>query len=128
ISNSRSNFHPLLIHALSCRTPMRGKVFKRKLFIAAIVLAMALVAVLLLVATDIFSPVQKKFLADGSVLILSDVSFAGSNVFLHGNQLERLLKNTIPSNGIAWSKFKLARPRPQTFSAPEGKSWLIGEF
>src|SRR5712671_3168867 len=107
---------------------MRWKSFRTKLLVASLVLATAIVAVLVLIITDNFSSVQKKVLPDGSTLILRNVSFTGTPAFLHGNHLERVLGNAIPSNGIAWSKFKLARPSSQTFSPPAGKSWLVAEF
>jgi hypothetical protein len=107
---------------------MPGKGFSTKLLVAGFVLATAVLAAVLWITSATSFSAQKKVLPDGSVLILSDISFAGRKAFMHGGQLEKILGNAIPSNGIAWSRFKLARPTPRQFSPPKGKSWLIAEF
>ncbi len=67
-------------------------------------------------------------LEDGSLLVLSRVSFSGRSEFTHGSMLQKLLGNTIPANGVQMFKFKLARATRQTFESPKGKSQLVAEF
>jgi len=102
----------------------------RTTLLLGIVSLIVVAVILLLVNTGVFSQTQSRQLADGSILILRNVSFTGTEPFLHGSQLERILKNAIPSNGIAVSRFTLSRPKSLSFSllpAP-GKTSLILEF
>jgi hypothetical protein len=62
------------------------------------------------------------------VLVLNQVSFGGTKEFIHGNGLEKVLKNAIPAKGVQLGRFKLTRPTLQTFEAPPGKSQLVAEF
>src|SRR6185436_4597383 len=66
--------------------------------------------------------------ADGSSLVLNRVSFDGTNEFIHGSVLEKLLKNAIPKNGVQLSQFRLTRPTLQKFEAPTGKSLFVAEL
>ena len=66
-------------------------------------------------------------LDDGSYLVLTCAQFGPANKFNHGNRLEKLLGNLIPSNGVAIARFKLNRPVQQTFS-PSAKPRLTAEF
>jgi RNA polymerase sigma factor (sigma-70 family) len=74
------------------------------------------------------SGTQAQRLADGSLLMLNRVSFIGTNNFSHGSVLEKLLKNSIPTNGVQLAKFKLTRPTAMKFEAPPGKSQFVAEL
>ena len=74
------------------------------------------------------SDTQAQRLADGSLLVLSRVSFDGTNNFTHGSMLEKLLGHAIPTNGLQLSTFKLTRPTTQKFEAPPGKSQFVAEL
>jgi len=71
---------------------------------------------------------QTQRLADGSLLMLNRVSFDGTNKFIHGSGLEKLLRNAIPTNGVQLSGFSLTRPTMQKFEAPPGKSQFVAEL
>ena len=91
-------------------------------------LIVAVAVVLLLIKSGVFSETQSKKLQDGSVLILRNVSFTGRAPFLHGSWLERILKNAIPSNGVALSKFNLSRATSISLLPAPGKTSLVLEF
>src|SRR5439155_8370846 len=71
---------------------------------------------------------QAQPLAEGSVLVLNRVSFGGTNEFLHGNGLEKVLKKVIPAKGVQLVGLKLTRPTLQKFEAAPGKTQLVAEF
>ncbi|MGO8928817.1 MAG: hypothetical protein ACLQU3_18270 [Limisphaerales bacterium] len=66
-------------------------------------------------------------LDDGSRLVLTRAAFGPTNLFTHGNRLEKVLGNIIPSNGVAIARFKLERPTQQSLFA-SGKPCLTAEF
>src|SRR5947209_5267522 len=105
-----------------------SKRLSTKVRIVAFVLVTMSIALFLLISTGRFSSVQEHVLPDGSTLILTSVSFTGNKTFLHGSQIEKILGDALPTNGIAVSKMKLVRATKEVFSAPNGKSWLIAEL
>ncbi len=99
---------------------------KRAIVVTAVILATGTTTFLVRDAVTGSSGSQP--LADGSVLVLNRVSFGGTNVFIHGNALEKALKNVIPAKGVKLSRFKLTRPTRQKFEAAPGKDQLAAEF
>lgn len=94
-------------------------------------IALALVVVLAATTAFWFSrnrELRQVRLDDGSLLLVNSVSCAQPNRFLHGKPVEKLLGNTIPANGLRLAKLQLARPIPQVFPAPSGKSELVVEL
>lgn len=101
---------------------------KTAILVTAAVLATGTTAVV--VTNTVTGPtnIQTQRLQDGSLLVLNRVSFDGTNKFIHGSGLEKLLKNAIPTNGVQLLKFKLTRPTMQRFQAPPGKSQFVAEL
>jgi hypothetical protein len=71
--------------------------------------------------------IRSQRLSDGSVLILSQVAYGTTNLVLHGNAIERLLGDLIPSTGIHVLGHSLHRPQRRSYSY-EGKPILVLEF
>jgi hypothetical protein len=82
----------------------------------------ALLACLLLVwvtVSLVWTPgeIRSQRLEDGSLLALTRVKFGTTNVFIHGNLLEKVLGNLIPARGVhvpfTPARFRLDRPKKQ---------------
>jgi hypothetical protein len=79
-----------------------------------IILAMALLAMGWTIVAVLW-PATPQRLADGSLVTLKQLKFGPTNEFTHGQALERMLGNVIPSNGLRIAKFQLQRPARVNF-------------
>jgi hypothetical protein len=60
-------------------------------------------------------------LPDGTLVRLTRLKFDDLNTFLHGSALEKLLGNSLPTNGLGAGRFRLNRPvraNPYVFEQP----------
>jgi hypothetical protein len=101
---------------------------KTAIGVTAAVLATGTTTVVVTNVVTGLSGSQTQRLPDGSSLVLNRVSIDGTNKFIHGRGLEKLLKNAIPTNGLQLPQFKLSRPTMQHFEAPLGKRQLVAEL
>ena len=61
------------------------------------------------------SPPPSAILPDGTTLHVTGAKVGFTNEFLHGNRVEKLLGNLIPTNGMSLGKWQLQRPERQQF-------------
>ena len=104
----------------------------RKIAVVAAVVALPLLVLPTMFLVRPPGEIRTQHLEDGSLLVLTRVKFGTSNVFIHGNLLERVLGDLIPSNGVALAGFKLRRPAKTAlygnFAYERDKPWLTAEF
>jgi len=97
--------------------------------VAAVILAAGTTSVVVKKATAPAIAIREQRLSDGSVLKLNRIRLGATNDFLHGNGLEKMLGNVIPSNGVGLLKLKLARPTHLFITRDvQGRSELALEF
>ena len=68
---------------------------KTAIVVTAAALATGTTTIVVTNAVTESSGTQTQRLADGSLLVLNRVSFAGTNIFIHGSVLEKMLRNAI---------------------------------
>ena len=75
------------------------------------IIAVCVVIVLACLALTVKPRTKPVRLADGTLIELSGLKFGTSNAFVHGNGLERILGNLLPTNGLQLGPLKLNRPK-----------------
>jgi len=71
---------------------------------------------------------SRQTLPDATVLVMSGVKIARTNVYTHGTWLSKTLGRLAPSNGVGIAGFKLVRPSKTTYTAPEGRENLTAQL